>query len=89
MVLLMKPKGPPTLRFSAKGGSDFVGKDLIESDLKPIQESFIRPAPSYFLDSVANLTEGRLNSVGIEGISSPLWSHHRKKVVIGRMRFSM
>ena len=53
----MKPKGSPTFRF----------KDLIESDFKPIQEPLIRPPSSYLFDSVAYLTEGRFNSIGIEG----------------------
>lgn len=62
----MKPKGTPAFGFSARGGSDFVGKDLVEGNLEPIQKSLIQTASSYLFDSVANLTECRFNGIRIE-----------------------
>lgn len=41
-------------------------KDIIENNLEPVKESLIGLASSYSLDSVANLTEDRVNGIRIE-----------------------
>lgn len=42
-------------------------KDIVKSDFQALQETFFQASPFHSLDAVADLAEGTLNGVGIEG----------------------